>query len=222
MDAATLQSRIYRGYGKAAARLGQLYQVARPLAASAPLGNIEFSLLCSFNNRDWTYIKPDRYGDPTWYGLFDASNTQAGDYLLGPQGPYFIANQLLHVSILCVSCNRSVVLLRPPAPTSDTGVQGYGGQCLAEDGVALGSVDANGAVANGWPACIILSGRADAAGPLPMSMKNAGWQILLPASVPLVIGSSDILLDDLGRRYVVEAAELTDNGWRINAKEAHA
>lgn len=222
MDAATLQNRIYRGYGKAAARIGVLYQVARPLAAAAPLANIEFSLLCSFNARDWTYIKPNRYGDPSWYGLFDATQTQAGDYLLGPQGPFFVAGQQLHLSILCINCNRSVALLRTPTATSPTGVQPYGGNCAAEDTAALGSIDVNGKLVNGWPASILLVGRAEAGGVLPMSMKNAGFQVLLPASVPITINSSDMLLDDLGRRYMIEAAEFTDLGWRINAKEAHA
>jgi hypothetical protein len=27
--------------------------------------------------------------------------------------------------------------------------------------------------------------------------------------------------DDLGRRYVIDGAELTDLGWRINANELH-
>ncbi|MGJ7529849.1 hypothetical protein [Variovorax sp. GB1P17] len=221
MDAATLQNRIYKGYGKAAVRLGVSYSIARPLLAAAPLANVVGSVLASFNAEDWEYVKPNKYGKATWYGLFDGTLTQAGDYLLGPQGPFFIAGQQLHLSILCVACNRSVGLLRPAPPVSGTGVQGYGGTCIADGTAGLGTIT-NGVLSNGWPASILLGGRQGHGTELPMAVSNAGWQILLPPSVPIVINASDIIIDDLGRRYIAEAAELTDLGWRINCKEAHA
>ncbi|MBT2299270.1 hypothetical protein J7E70_02225 [Variovorax paradoxus] len=221
MDAATLQDRINKGYGKAAARLGILHSVARPLTAAAPLLNIQGTLLCSFNAEDWKYLKPNKYGRPTWYGLFDGSLTRAGDYLIGPAVTYFIAAQQPLLSILCVDCNRQVALLRPPPAAASTGAQGYGGTCAADSTPALGTVDANGALVNGWPCSILLGGRQEHGTNLPMAVNNAGFQILLPPSVPIVIRASDIFLDDLGRRYIAEAAELSDLGWRINAREAH-
>jgi hypothetical protein len=220
MDALTLQSRINRGYGKAAVRLGQLNDVCRPTGPANPLVSKVFSLLASFNAEDWKYIKPNKYGKSTWYGLFDRTLTQQGDYLVGPQGIFFIAEQQLHLSTLCVECNRKVALLRQTAPVNPTGAQPYGGVCITEETAALGTVTA-GVVTYGWPASILLLGRADNQSVLPMAVKNAGFQILLPASVPVVIHASDVLLDDLGRRYIIEGAELTDAGWRMNAKEAH-
>lgn len=223
MDAATLQSRIYKGYGKAAVRLGLANNVYRPAGTANPLaaGNLLVSLLASFNSEDWSYLKPNKYGRPTWYGLFDGSLTRAGDYLVGPKGTFFIAAQQLHLSILCVECNRSVALVRAPAASSPTGVQAYGGACATEDTAALGTLNGDGTLSAGWPASILLAGKSEQGVGLPMSVKNAGFQILLPASIPLVINASDTFLDDLGRRYVAEACELTDLGWRINAKEAH-
>lgn len=221
MDAATLQNRIYRGYGKAAARLGLPNVVSRPTSAADPLANVIGTLPCSFNAEDWKYVKPNKYGRPTWYGLFDASTTQAGDYLVGPQGTFFIAAQQLHLSVLCVECNRSIALLRQPAPSASTGAQPYGGVCIAESEPGLGTLDPSGALVKGWPCSILIGGRTEKGGTLPMSTKDAGWQILLPKSVPLVLRASDVLLDDLGRRYVLEAAELSDLGWRCNAKEVH-
>ena len=41
-------------------------------------------------------------------------------------------------------------------------------------------------------------------------------------NVGVTIQPSDIVTDDLGRRYLVGAAEQTDAGWRIDAQEAHA
>jgi hypothetical protein len=36
----------------------------------------------------------------------------------------------------------------------------------------------------------------------------------------VILRPSDLLTDDLGRNAVVAAAELTDLGWRITAKQA--
>lgn len=223
MDALTLKSRIYRGYGKAAVRLGLLNSVYRATNAANPLSadaNL-FSLLASFNAESWRYIKPNKYGKSTWYGLFDGSLTLPGDYMVGPQGTFFIALQQLHLSILCVECNRKVSLLRQAVATNPTGAQPYGGACITENVALLGALNAAGAVATGWPASILIGGRVGPSADLPMSAKNAGWQILLPVTLPVVIHADDVFLDDLGRRYIAEAVELTDAGWRINAKEAH-
>lgn len=223
MDGATLQKKIWAGYGKAASRLGMLNDLFRPIGAVNPLASdtkIQ-SLLASFNAQDWTYIKPNKYGNPLWYGLFDATPTRQGDYLVGPQGTFFIAEQQLHLSILMVECNRTVALLRAAAPANATGSQPYGGACITENTAALGGLNSLGNVTTGWPASVLIGGRSSGATLLPMSAKNAGWQILLPASVPVTIHAGDVLLDDLGRRYITEACELTDAGWRINAKEAH-
>lgn len=221
MDAATLQNHIYKGYGKAAQRLGLPNVVSRPLLAADPLANVIGTLLCSFNAEDWKYIKASKYGRPTWFGLFDATTTRAGDYLVGPQGTFFIAAQQLHLSVLCVECNRRVAMIRSVAVGPAVGAQGYSGACASEGLTVLGDIDSNGCMVSGWPASILQGGRQTHGTDLPMSVSNAGFQILLPRSVPITIEASDVLVDDLGRRYQAEACELTDLGWRINSKEVH-
>jgi hypothetical protein len=73
-----------------------------------------------------------------------------------------------------------------------------------------------------WPASILLGGRAQQSGNgLPSAVQQAGWKILLPPSVPVVLNAGDIATDDLGRRYALIAAELTDLGWRCMAQEVH-
>jgi hypothetical protein len=75
---------------------------------------------------------------------------------------------------------------------------------------------------SGWPASIRLGGKGDKDNGLPSDVKGAGYEILLPASVPITISESDILQDDIGRNYAIAAAELSDMGWRILATEEHA
>lgn len=222
MDAATIQNRLYKGYGKAALRLGMVHNQYRPAGAVDPLATVRGTLYASFNAEDFGYKRPNKYGAPTWYGVLDGSLTQPGDYLTGPERTVFIAAQQLHLPVLVVDCNRTICLIRPAAPVS-VGDVGYSGEVADTDVTVLGQRAPDGSIAKGWPASILSKGRDEPTGTgLPATTKNAGWQILLPPSVPITIQATDILIDDLNRRYAVRSAELTDLGWRIQAVEEHA
>lgn len=211
MDGATLQARIYRGYAAAAQRIGQQYAQYRPGGAGDPLSAAIGTLPVSFNAEDMTYARPNAYGKALWYALLDGTQTQPGDYLDGPGGTFFIAAQQQALPILAVGCNAKVRISRMTAPTA-AGAVGYGGVIESQ------AVD----VLSNWPASILIGGRSDKIVSTAMSVKSSGWQILLPPSVPIAINQGDVLHDDLGRRYAVYAAELTDLGWRLNANEEHA
>lgn len=222
MDATKLQTKIYKGYGQAAKRLGMPYAQYRPTGAGDPLATSIGTILTALNAEDMSYGKPNRYGAPVWYGLFDARTTQVGDYLVGSQGTFFIASQQLHLPIQVVECNRKVRISRAAAQPG-VGAVGYGGPCGdADDQYLIG--DGSG-VGSGWPASILLFGqREKAISGLPGSSQQVGWRILLPASIPssVIIQAADTISDDIGRRYIVQGAELTDMGWRITTSELHA
>lgn len=219
MDGATLQNRIYKGYAKAALRIGQLYNQYRPSGSANPLATLRGTIYASFNAEDMTYARPNKYGKPTWFAVMDGTQTQVGDYLTGPEGTFFIAAQQLALPILAVECNRTIRIARTTASTA-VGAIGYGGVVDANQIDVLGTSNA-GALVTGWPASILIGGRADRTKELPADVKNAGWQVLLPASVPVTIAEADILHDDLNRRYAVYAAEQTDLGWRLTVNEVH-
>jgi hypothetical protein len=222
MDAQGIQERIYAGYVKAARFLGLDYRIYRPVDAEAPLGNLIATIKASFTT-GFKYEKPNGYGTPTWTAMLDGSLTKAGDYCVrNGVTTYFIAAQQPLLPILAVECNRRVRLIRMPTE-SGVGATRYSGQCTAESVDMLGKAGLNGEFGTGWPASILLKGRSESTGTgLPATTKNVGWQILLPVSVPITIQSSDILIDDLGRRYAIHGAELTDLGWRLQAVEEHA
>lgn len=222
MDALKLQSKIYGGYGKAALRLGLDNVQYRPVGTGNPLATAGVTLKASFNAQDMKYGKPNQYGIAVWWGLFDASATQEGDYLVGPQGTFFIASQQLHLPIQLVQCNRRVTLSRA-STGSGAGAIGYGGPCgTSGDDILLGG--AGVPADTGWPASILLFGQRERnPSGLPSGVQQTGWRILLPASVPssVVIQAADTITDDLGRRYAVQGAEPTDMGWRMNCTELH-
>jgi len=231
MRAEQIHAKIYAGRGKAALRLGLAYRVLRPASAADPLaGAGEMAVInAAFSASDNDYRKPAKPGEAIWYGDFDGRQTQPGDYLVccasGGQ-TYFIAAQQPLLPIVCVACDRAVRVSRaaPPGAPETVGAVGYSGLCEgpgASIDVLGASPAGNGGTFTGWPCSILFGGRALPASGLPADVKNAGWRILLPPSVPVVLRAGDILTDDLGRRYTIEGAELSASGWRINAQEVH-
>lgn len=219
MDGAKIQTKILAGRGKAAQRIGLSCFQYRPLAAGAPLGNQVGTLLAAFNAGDSSYRAPNLPGDPIWYADLDGRLTQPGDYLVraADGSTWFIASQQQLLPIVAIECNRRARIVRQ-APVTDVGAVGYGGSTIATEVPILGDIGAL------WPASILLGGRKQATTTaLPAGTGQAAWKIALPPSVPssVVIAAADILVDDLGRRYVVDGAELTDQGWRLTSNETH-
>lgn len=209
MNGAILQDRIYAGYGKAAQRIGQdadLYRPQDPLDPMNPVIGPLATLPAAFNQDD-KFSKPNSYGKAVWRGLFDGKQTQVGDYLVTTAGTYFIASMQHLLPIQCVECNRTINVMRPTQPAG-VGAVGYGG-AVEEDETPL---------MQGWPASI-LQGTKGEKNPalLPGDERLPWWIILFPAWPGVNICTSDVITDDLGRRYIVSSPELTDLGWRIVA-----
>lgn len=213
MDAATLQSKIYAGYAKAAAKIGYTTDVFRPVTAANPtaVGNKINSIPASFNPEDASYGKPNKYGHPTWFGLFDGRLTKVGDYLINPyDGTFFVAAQQIQLPILLVQCNRTLNVIRPQQQAG-VGALGYGGDTAANESTIM----------TAWPASVLQGpkGEKSEVG-LPGDVKQPWWAILMPAWAGVTIRGGDIITDDLQRRYVISSAELTDLGWRMTAMQA--
>jgi hypothetical protein len=211
MDAAKLQKKVYAGYAKAALRIGPAYNLYRPTTAISPLTNAPVTTLnASFNAEDMTYGRPNKYGKPTWYCLVDGSQVLVGDYLISSAQTFFIAAMQPILPILAVDCNRTINVLRPQQQTG-LGAVGYGGD-----------IDANETpLMTGWPASVLQGTKGEKNEVnLPGDVRNPWWQILMPAFPGVVLQSADIITDDIGRRYIVSSAELTDLGWRMTAMSA--
>lgn len=220
MDGAKAISKIYRGYGKVALKIGFEYDLYRPsvtpdpapdpadnnpLLAGRQIGSIMVSL-----NQQGDYKKPDKYGDALWWSYHDGRETQVFDYLVGRMGTFFIISQQDLLPIQVVACNRVVTVTRTASATS-VGAVGYQGYTTADADVLM----------NSWPASI-LQGREQTQNLLPMDTTQPKWQILLPYLDGVLLRTSDIITDDLGRRYGIGSAELTDLGWRLTANQLQA
>ncbi|MDF7658321.1 hypothetical protein PUG81_05015 [Erwiniaceae bacterium L1_54_6] len=212
MDAAKLRGKVYIGYGKAAKRIGYVAQQYRATSASSPLQTTALQTLNASFTTNFTYSVPNKYGQATWLGVFDGREFLPGDYLVSPQdGTFFVAAMQTTLPIYCVQTNRTIDVLRTTQQPGGGGVQGYGGTTEANEV----------AIMSGWPASV-LQGTKGEKSPvnLPADAKTPWYVILLPAFGDVILRTSDIITDDIGRRYVISSAELTDMGWRITAMQA--
>jgi hypothetical protein len=209
MDGTKLQAKIYKGYGQAAKRIGFDYQQFRATSASNPLMSTALQTLPASFTTNFNYSAPNKYGQATWLGLFDARTFQPGDFLVGHQGTFFVAAMQDTLPIYCVQTNRVVSVLRVGMDPG-VGLGGWAGDTPASEAPLM----------QGWPASV-LQGTKGEANPanLPGDVRTPWWAILMPAWPGIVLRTSDIIRDELGRKYVISSAELTDMGWRCTAMQ---
>lgn len=212
MDPSRLEDRIHWGLNVAARATGIDTDAYRANGDSDPLAsaNRYLRLRATFAPEDGQFRRANAYGAVLWQGIFDAAYTRVGDYLVQGRAVWFIAAQQRLLPTLCVRANRVVNFLRPAPPTR-SGVNDYGGVVTATNTPLL----------TGWPASVLgASGRGRPDTDLPTDSSIPYWTVLLPAIGNTVLRPSDLITDDLGRNAVVAAAELTDLGWRITARQA--
>lgn len=192
---------------------GRSFGVARPNSAAVPLANILGSTMA------FPYRNPKGHGDADWLLMIEEDLARPGDYLLAGGETYIYGLRPHLMPAQAMRCNHTIALLRAPVSVG-VGVQPYAGACAAESSAVLGTV-VNGAVVDGWPASILIGGRQAAGTNLPMAVQNGGFEVMLPKTVPIAIRASDILLDNLGRRFIADTCELSELGWRMTVKEVH-
>lgn len=211
MDGNRIQALVYKGYAISAGKIGLPYAQYRPDSADLTNWSPIATLLASFNAEDMKYSKPNKYAKPTWYVLIDGSQTQVGDYLIGPGGTFFIAAQQAILPILVVECNRTLSFARPQAQLQVGAVTNYEGNTEA----------LQTPLASGWPASVLQGTKGEKNEVnLPGDTRNPWWLILLPAIPGVTLRTTDLVFDDLGRRMILSSVELTDLGYRCTAMQA--
>jgi len=211
MDAATIQRRIYYGWSKEALHEGQQFDLYRPSGPANPLDAAnKITTLPAKTALDTSGKNPPTTGKYQWIGTFDGSQTRVGDYLVGSTQRFYVSSQRLLLPIGLVECPRTVNLVRPAVPTG-VGALGYGGDVESTEVPLL----------TGWPGALVLAGGggANEVG-LPGDVKTPSWTLYIPAVADVTLQTSDIVTDDLERRYIVTAAELSPLGWRLLLQQA--
>ncbi|MCC3246682.1 hypothetical protein LG047_15380 [Methylocystis sp. WRRC1] len=213
MDGAKAQAKIWRGYGKAALRLGTSFSVYRATNWINPIQalNLRTTILASFtpsSTDQFGYGKSLKPEDYLRNGLFDATDLLPRDILKGDKGTFYIAALEPLLPPTCVRCDRTISLRRQAAQTPQIGEAPYGGVSIAGET----------ALASGVPAAILkASASTRPKGLLPSDAPGpTGFQIFVPLPKGAV-RDRDVIADDEGYRYHVSDAQWTLNGYRLEA-----
>jgi hypothetical protein len=208
MDGEKLQALMMKGQAAAGRMLGTPYVVYRPKGPGKPTSprNRLVVLQAAFAAEGKGSARAPDYGQPLWQGNFDATYTQAGDYLVGKSGIFFVAQQWPGLPVQCVLTNRSVTIVRP-TPAAQGAYSGL-------------FASAGERVILGWPASILESG-AHSSSAKPTDTRLGNFQVLLPA-LPVAPHVADVITDDLGETYVIGVAEQSSLGWRLLVRQLAA
>lgn len=214
MDGARLQTVIHKGYRIAARNIGRPFTLYRPSSATSVIavGNIvAVDVLASFASygNQFQFGRPDAHEDFKNNGLFDADLVMVRDYLVGPVGTWFVASKEPIKPPLCVRCDRTVSVYRLGGDCGGLGLGSYGGA----------TQDSEAPIMTGWPAAVQMQGKTPSQGDLPASQGGATFAVYLPEWPGVVLKASDIIRDDLGNRYAIQAVELGELGWQIRAAQ---
>jgi hypothetical protein len=212
MNGQKLQDRLYSGLGLSARHIGRSADAFRPKGPYHPLDpqNRFLRLPATFVSAKGNGERTNVYGDALWHGIFDASYTRPGDYLVLESGTYFVASQDHLLPVLCVKGNRMISIVRPSMQTGAAN-NPYGGYASGSSVPLM----------EGWFASVLGESRSSASETdLPTDQTIPYWNILLPAIAHIVLSPGDLITDDLNRMAVIAGSELTDLGWRISAKMA--
>jgi hypothetical protein len=212
MNGRKLQDRLYLGLGLSARHVGQSADAFRPKGPFKPLDNQNrfLRLPATFVSAKGNEGRTNVYGEVLWHGIFDASYTRAGDYLVMDTGRFFVASQNPLLPVLCVKANRIISIVRPNMQTN-TASNAYGGYTSGGSQTLM----------EGWPASVLGENRSSgSATNLPTDQAIPYWNILLPAIAHVVLSPGDLVTDDLSRTAAIAGSELTDLGWRVSAKMA--
>ncbi|HJP68279.1 MAG TPA: hypothetical protein VJ846_05200 [Sphingomicrobium sp.] len=124
MDAATLQSRIYSGYAKAAQRIGPTYSLYRSASHLNPIQapNLVTTLPASFNING-QYTGQTKANQLYWQIIADGAQLHIGDYLVGPATYCVLALDSI-LPPIGLRCTQTLSFSRP-AIDQAAGLQPY-------------------------------------------------------------------------------------------------
>lgn len=208
---ATINAKIGYGFNKAAKVLGASCAWYRPSGAGNPLATQFGTIQAAFRQPNTGYMTPSTYSKPLWWGLFDLTTVDPGDYIVEPNmGTFFVASVDAIRNPLCIACNQTITITRPGNQTP--GSTYYGG------------VWTESTVMTSWPASVLQGTKGEKGEvSLPGDVRLSWVQILVPyAGVELLPGDVVTTAETIPMAYTISSRELTNLGWRLSAALATA
>lgn len=222
-----IQCQIYKGYGQAANVLGLPYSHYRVSLMNNPVspGNLIGTIKAQFalQKASFNFTKSPSENQIVFDTLIDGTACAVGDVLINQADAtdfYYIAQMRSLMPVISVKCDSLVNIFRPTTVLPPGGgangatlIDTYSGDTAASEGLLY----------SGVPAAIQYKDRdTRPTTPLPAdTTRPGGWNIYLPLYAglpPIGIMENDIIADDLGKRYQVEAADQSAIGFKLHCR----
>jgi len=113
----SIQAKVNFGFGKAAQKTAATYSQYRAQDMSTPVqpSNLIGALPAGFDtNASFTFVQPAKPDSDAYYAMVDLTTIQNGDYLVGPQGTFFIGAQEPFKPPVATRCPRTISISRQP------------------------------------------------------------------------------------------------------------
>ena len=196
MNGTLVQARIYAGYAKAAARVGQpyaLYRASSPISPIEP-GNLIGTFDCLFA-AEKSFQVPSKFKIPHRYLYADGVRLQQRDILLGPYGTFLVGDMQPNLPMQAIRCNDSISIERPE----------YQGTAIVPVPVAFAMPCFRQLKKLDQKPVNAAYGASTAATPI------GEWFLFAPIEWT-VVRQNDIVTDQTGRKYTVSTIDPTEIG----------
>jgi hypothetical protein len=215
MDGIALQDRIYKGYSRVADSVGLQYDLYRASFSSditvpdrdmldldpiVPKNKIRKMPIAVAADKDFSV--PNKFHSPTWYCYADGRKLQQFDFLVGAFGTFYIADKQPNLPMQAIKTNHVLSIGRgiysTVGPIGQT-INYYATRlpCFIQfkrEQIKATIADTIGQATTQWDAFI----------PLPNNM----------------IKQDDIVFDEEGNRYLVDAPDFTEIGYSVRLRLA--
>lgn len=210
MDGATLQSLIYKGNARAAAKIGTTHQQYRPTGLSvAPLdaSNLIGTAAASFNIGG-AYNGQNKPDQILWQAIVDGAAVQIGDYLVGEHTWAIVGMDQL-MPIMAMRCTDTVTIKRNGGTTFSA---------------TSGAVQSEATIATNVPCYIQLkrdkgfSAPAGFPAPTNSAAPMPEWLVYICLGGVLPVGAikdGDLLESSDGQTWKVDAASSSTLIWQL-------
>ena len=205
MNGTDLQTRIYAGYAKAAAHVGQPYSIYRAETPISPLeaGNLIGEVNCFFA-ADQKFSSVHKYKEPSRYMWADGRELQQLDILVGPYGTFFVGDMQPNLPMQAIRCNDSISVNRP------TYVSGV---------IVDGDLIASALPCFRQLKKVDQKPVASAFGASTASTPIGEWFVYAPIDWTM-LKQNDLVIDESGRRYTISTIDPTEIGAVIVIRQA--
>ena len=207
MDGARLQTLIYAGYGKEAAKIGTDYALYRGSAMNPTQGgNYYGTLPCAFI-ADAKASVANKYQTPTWILRADGSQLEVFDILVGDFGTFYVASKQPNLPMEAVRCNATVSVGRVSYATDPV------------SGVLMPVVTN---YADGLPMFKQFRRediRRDATTGEEIGNAVTHWRAFLPLPNG-AMQQGDLIIDEASIKYTVDAPDFTSAGYAAQIRLA--